>query len=402
MLETHYDAVEVDRPGCRAGSEHDREVVEIDLLSPLTLREITFRNRIAMSPMCQYSAHEGLANDWHLVHLGTRAAGGVGLVMMEATAVTREGRISPGDMGIWSDEHVEPMVRIVRFVESQGAVPGIQLAHAGRKGSCDVPWRGGRRLDIDEGGWDVVAPTPIPFRPGDPLPIALDEAGVDDLVAAFAIAADRALAAGFKVIEIHSAHGYLLHEFLSPLANQRNDLYGGSLVNRMRLPLRVAESVRMRVPHALPVFMRISATDWIEGGWDIDQSVHLCRRLSELAIDLVDVSSGGIVPTAQIPMTKGFQVPFARRIRAEARISTAAVGIISDVEQADGIITEGDADLVMLGRELLRTPYWALKAEAALGTEPCWPIQYGYAVKRRASGSESHSRSRAAASAIEA
>jgi 2,4-dienoyl-CoA reductase-like NADH-dependent reductase (Old Yellow Enzyme family) len=293
-----------------------------------------------MSPMCQYSAHEGLANDWHLVHLGTRASGGVGLVMVEATAVTREGRISPGDMGIWSDEHVEHMARIVRFVESQGAIPGIQLAHAGRKGSCDVPWRGGRRLDIEEGGWDVVAPTPIPFRPGDPPPIALDEAGVDGLVAAFEIAADRALAAGFKVIEIHSAHGYLLHEFLSPLTNQRNDLYGGSLVNRMRLPLRVAEAVRMRVPHALPVFMRISATDWIEGGWDINQSVQLCRRLNELAIDLVDVSSGGIVPTAQIPMTKGFQVPFARRIRAEARISTAAVGIITDVEQADGIITE--------------------------------------------------------------
>jgi 2,4-dienoyl-CoA reductase-like NADH-dependent reductase (Old Yellow Enzyme family) len=374
----------IDRPGCRAASEHDSEIAEIDLLSPLSIREITFRNRIAMSPMCQYSAHEGLANDWHLVHLAGRAVGGVGLVMVEATAVTREGRISPGDTGIWSDEHIEPFVRIARFIESQGAVPGIQIAHAGRKGSCEPPWRGGRRLLPEEGGWPVIAPSPISFHEGDPPPIPLDEAGIDRIVAAFEIAADRARIAGFKAIEIHSAHGYLLHEFLSPLANQRADLYGGSLVNRMRLPLRVAEAVRVRVPHRLPVFARISATDWINGGWDIEQSVELCKRLNEVGIDLIDVSSGGMLPTVHIPMAKGFQVPFARRIREEAKIRTAAVGMITDVAFADQIITEGDADVVMIGRELLREPYWALKAEAALGTEPCWPVQYGYAVKRRA------------------
>jgi 2,4-dienoyl-CoA reductase-like NADH-dependent reductase (Old Yellow Enzyme family) len=374
----------IDRSGCRVATDHDREVGEIDLLSPLSIREVTFRNRIAMSPMCQYSAHEGFANDWHLVHLGSRAVGGVGLIMVEATAVTREGRISPGDMGIWSDEHIEPLARIARFAESQGVVPGIQIAHAGRKGSCDVPWRGGRRLEPDEGGWPVPAPSPVPFYVGDPAPVALDHAGIDGVVAAFELAAERALAAGFKVIEIHAAHGYLLHEFLSPLANYRNDLYGGSLENRMRLPLRVAEGVRSRVPPTLPVFVRISATDWLDGGWDIEQSVELCKRLNQLHVDVVDVSSGGMVPTAQIPMTKGFQVPLARRIRKEAKIRTAAVGMITEVALADQIVTEGNADLVMIGRELLREPYWALKAEAGLGAEPCWPIQYGYAVKRRA------------------
>jgi len=389
MNETHAKPspdplLALDQPGCRAGTDHDRKNAEIDLLSPLSLREVTLRNRIGMSPMCQYSAHEGLANDWHLVHLGSRAAGGVGLVMVEATAITRDGRISPGDMGIWSEAHIEPLARIARFVESQGAVPGIQIAHAGRKGSCDAPWRGGRRLKPDEGGWQVVAPSPVPFHDSEPPPIPLDEAGIDGIVAAFEAATDRALAAGFKVIEIHSAHGYLLHEFLSPLANHRNDVYGGSLDNRMRLPLRVAERVRARVPHALPVFMRISATDWVAGGWDIDQSVQLCKRLNQLNIDLIDVSSGGMVPTAHIPMTKGYQVPFAHRIREEAKIRTAAVGMITEVAQADEIILEGHADLVMIGRELLRKPYWALTAEAEIGAEPCWPIQYGYAVKRRA------------------
>jgi 2,4-dienoyl-CoA reductase-like NADH-dependent reductase (Old Yellow Enzyme family) len=374
----------IDRPGCRAGTHHDREVAEIDLLSSLSIREVTLRNRIGMSPMCQYSAQEGLANDWHLVHLGSRAVGSVGLVMVEATAVTRDGRISPGDMGLWSDDHIEPLARIARFIESQGAVPGIQIAHAGRKGSCDVPWRGGRHLKPEQGGWPVVAPSPIPFHEGDPLPIPLDLAGIDGIVAAFDAAADRALKAGFKIVEIHTAHGYLLHEFLSPLANHRSDAYGGSLENRMRLALRVAEAVRARVPDALPVFARISATDWVEGGWDVEQSVALAKRLHALGVDLIDVSSGGMVPSAHIPMAKGFQVPFARRIRKEARIRTAAVGMITDVTQADQIITEGDADVVMIGRELLREPYWALRAEQHLGSEPCWPIQYGYAVKRRA------------------
>lgn len=356
LVKQRVDKVfEIDLPGCRAGSDHD--VAESDLFSPLSIREITLRNRIVMSPMCQYSAHEGLANDWHLVHLGTRAVGGVALVMVEATAVTREGRISPGDTGIWSDDHIVPLARLARLIESQGAIPGIQIAHAGRKGSCDVPWRGGRRLKPEKGGWDVVAPSPLPFQEDDPLPIPLDQAGIDGVVAALEIAADRALGAGFKVIEIHSAHGYLLHEFLSLLANRRTDLYGGSLVNRMRLPLRVAEAVRMRVPRALPVFMRISATDWVEGSWDLDQSVELCKRLTELDIDLIDVSSGGIVPTVHIPITKGFQVPFASRIRKQTQIRTAAVGMITEVNQANEIVAKGDADLVMIGRELLRNPY---------------------------------------------
>ncbi|MGA8688978.1 MAG: NADH:flavin oxidoreductase/NADH oxidase [Methyloceanibacter sp.] len=361
------DVLALERPGCRAGSDHDRGVAEIDLLSPLSIREITFRNRIAMSPMCQYSAEEGMANDWHLVHLGSRAVGGVALVMVEATAVTRDGRISPGDMGLWSDAHIEPLARIARFVESQGTVPGIQLAHAGRKASCDVPWRGGRRLKTAEGGWTVVAPSAIPFHDDDPLLVPLDQAAIDGIVASFEAAATRALAAGFKLIEIHAAHGYLLHEFLSPLANQRGDDYGGSLENRMRLPLRVAERLRAIVPPSLPMFIRISATDWVAGGWDIAQSVELAKRLKVLGIDLIDVSSGGMVPTAQIPIAKGFQVPFARAIREEARIRTGTVGMITEVTEADRIITEGAADLVLIGRELLREPYWALKAEAALG-----------------------------------
>ena len=262
------EGLSLNQRGCRTGSDHDRGVAEIDLLSPLPLRGVTLRSRIAMSPMCQYSASEGLANDWHLVHLGSRAAGGVALVMVEATAVTRDGRISPGDLGIWSDEHVEPLAHIARFIESQGAVPGIQLAHAGRKASCEVPWRGGHRLkSASEGGWTVVAPSPIPFQEGDVPPIALDLSGIDGIVAAFEAATRRALRAGFKVIEIHAAHGYLLHEFLSPLANHRDDDYGGSLENRMRLPLRVTQALRALIPDMLPLFMRISATDWVEGGW---------------------------------------------------------------------------------------------------------------------------------------
>jgi 2,4-dienoyl-CoA reductase-like NADH-dependent reductase (Old Yellow Enzyme family) len=364
--------------GCLAGSDHDREVPEIDLLSGLSIRGITLRNRIVMSPMCQYSADDGVANDWHLVHLGSRAAGGVGLVVVEATAVTPEGRISPKDMGIWGDQHIEPLARIARFVHSQGAIAGIQLAHAGRKGSCEPPWLGGARLKTREaGGWTVVAPSPIPFNEGDPPPVELDHAGIDSVVSAFENAVHRALAAGFKLIEVHAAHGYLLHEFLSPLSNRRTDQYGGSLENRMRLPLRVCERVRALVPAELPVFVRISATDWVEGGWDVDQSVVLAERLKGLGIDLIDVSSGALTP-------KGYQVPFARRIRCDARIMTGAVGMITEASYANEIITAGDADLVFIARELLREPYWALKAQAELGEEPSWPIQYGYAVKRRA------------------
>jgi 2,4-dienoyl-CoA reductase-like NADH-dependent reductase (Old Yellow Enzyme family) len=370
--------------GCAADAQHDRELPEIDLLSPLTLRGVTLRNRIGVSPMCQYCAEEGLASDWHLVHLGSRAVGGAALVMAEATAVTRDGRITPGDLGIWTDDHVEPLARIARFVHSQGAVAGIQLAHAGRKASCDVPWKGGAGLiSREQGGWTVVGPSALPFGEGSPMPHPLDGAGIDAVVEAFAAAATRALRAGFKVIEIHSAHGYLLHEFLSPLSNRRTDEYGGSRENRMRLVLRVARALRKIVPDEMPLFTRLSATDWMEGGWDVADSVVLAGQLKDAGVDVVDVSSGGLVPTARIPIGKGYQVPFARRIREEARIKTAAVGLITEPAHANEIITGGDADLVFLAREMLREPYWALKAQQTLGQDPGWPIQYGYAVRRR-------------------
>jgi 2,4-dienoyl-CoA reductase-like NADH-dependent reductase (Old Yellow Enzyme family) len=371
--------------GCRANAEHDRESPEVDLFSPLTIRGVTFRNRVVMSPMCQYCAIEGLADDWHLVHLGSRAVGGTGLVVVEASAVMRDGRITPGDMGIWDDKHIAPLARIARFVEGQGAVAGIQLAHAGRKASCDLPWKGGARLKTpEEGGWTVVAPSPIPFSEGDPLPIPLDEAEIAAVVDAFEAAAVRALQAGFRLIEIHSAHGYLLHEFLSPLSNHRDDRWGGSLENRMRLVLLVAERIRKRMPEGLPLFVRISATDWVDGGWDIDQSVELARRLKALGVDLIDASSGALVPKANIPVGKGYQVPFARRIRCEAGILTGAVGMITESQHANEIITGGDADLVFLAREMLRQPYWTIRAQHELGVEPTWPLQYGYAVRRRA------------------
>jgi 2,4-dienoyl-CoA reductase-like NADH-dependent reductase (Old Yellow Enzyme family) len=371
--------------GAMADAAHDQEVPEVDLLSPLTLRSLTLRNRIAMAPMCQYSAEEGIANDWHLVHLGSRAVGGTGLVIVEATGVTRDGRITPGDLGIWADEHIEPLARIARFVDSQGAVAGIQLAHAGRKASTAAPRAGGAALKTaGEGGWPVVAPSAIPFHPGDPTPVALDEQGIEGVVDAFEAAARRALAAGFKVLEIHAAHGYLLHQFLSPHSNGRTDAYGGSLDNRMRFALRVTERVRAVVPADLPLFVRISATDWAAGGWDIDQSVELSRRLKDLGVDLVDVSTGGNLPTARIPVAKRYQVPCSRRIRDDAGLPTGTVGLITDAKEADEIITGGDADLVLVGRELLREPYWALKAQHAFEEEPAWPVQYGYAVKRRA------------------
>jgi 2,4-dienoyl-CoA reductase-like NADH-dependent reductase (Old Yellow Enzyme family) len=366
-----------------ARSERDMEVPEVDLLTPLEIRGVRFRDRMGMSPMCMYSAHDGFANDFHLVHLGSRAMGGVGLVVVEATGISAEGRISPGDMGIWQDEHVEPLARIARFVESQGAVPGIQLAHAGRKASTAPPWTGRGRLTDEEGGWPVVGPSAIPFADGDPAPIPLDEAGIESCVQAWELATRRALAAGFRVIEIHAAHGYLLHQFLSPISNRRTDRYGGSLDNRMRFALEVAERVRATVPEELPVFMRISATDWVPGGWDIEQAIVFARRLGERGIDLVDVSSGGTTPDAKIPVSKGYQVPFARRIREESGVRTAAVGLITDPEFADEVITSGAADLVFLARELLRDPYWAVRAQQALGEEPTWPTQYGYVFKRR-------------------
>ena len=370
--------------GCPAGTDHDREVPEIDLLTPLTIRGVSFRNRIVMSPMCQYVAHDGLASDWHLVHLGSRAVGGVALIMVEATAVAPEGRISPGDLGIWGEQHIEPLARIVRFLRSQGAVAGIQLAHAGRKASCDATWKGGAVLTPEEGGWEVVGPSSVPFNDGDSPPVPLDDAGIDGIVAAFESATARALAAGFQVIEVHAAHGYLLHEFLSPLSNKRTDNYGGSLDNRMRLTLRVAECMRRLVPDELPVFVRISASDWADGGWDVEQSVALARKLKGLGVDLIDVSSGALVPKARIPVSKGYQVPFARTIRDEANMLTGAVGLITEANHANEIVTGGDADLIFIARELLREPYWSLKAEHTLGKEPSWPTPYGYAVKRRA------------------
>jgi 2,4-dienoyl-CoA reductase-like NADH-dependent reductase (Old Yellow Enzyme family) len=369
----------------QAGTEHDREVPEIDLLSPLKIRSVTFRNRIAMSPMCQYSAQDGFANDWHLVHLGSRAVGGAALVMVEATAVTADGRITPGDLGIWKDDHIEPLTRIARFVHTQGAVAGIQLAHAGRKASCELPWKGGEGLlTPEEGGWPVVGPSAIPFAETSPVPRPLDEAEIDAIVTAFEAGARRALTAGFKVIEIHAAHGYLLHEFLSPISNHRNDRYGGSLENRMRFLLRVVERLRVLMPEEMPLFVRVSASDWTEGGWDLEQSVELAIRLKGLGVDLIDVSSGGTVPYARIPVAKGYQVPFARRIREGADIRTGAVGLITEPHFANEIVTGGDANLVFIAREMLREPYWASKAQQALGEEPAWPIQYGYAVKRRA------------------
>lgn len=371
--------------GCQADARHDREIPEIDLLSPIMIRGVTLRNRIAMSPMCQYVAEEGMANDWHLVHLGSRAVGGAALIMVEATAVHREGRISPGDLGLWGEQHIEPLARIARFIHSQGAVAAIQLAHAGRKASCAPPWEGGGSLKTaTAGGWPVVGPSPVPFDEGDPVPAPLDKAGIAEIMAAFEAAADRALSAGFRVIELHAAHGYLLHEFLSPLSNHRTDHYGGNLENRMRLVLQVAERLRHTIPEELPLFVRISATDWVDGGWDIEQSVILARRLKELGVDVIDTSSGALVPRARIPVGKGYQVPFARRIRDEAGIMTGAVGLITEPGHASEIVTSGDADLIFIGRELLREPYWALKAQHELGAEPLWPVPYGYAVRRRA------------------
>lgn len=370
--------------GCRAAAMHDQEMPTIGLFDPLTIRGVTFPNRVAMSPMCQYSASEGMASDWHFVHLGSRAVGGAGLIMAEASAVTAQGRITPGDLGIWNDEQIEPLARIVSFIKSQGKIAGIQLAHAGRKASCHVPWQGGMPLQPGEGAWTVVGPSPLPFSDGSPTPQPLDEAGIASIVDSFAAAARRAMQAGFQVIEIHSAHGYLLHSFLSPLSNQRTDQYGGSLDNRMRLTIQVATHLRKEVvPATMPLFLRISASDWVEGGWDIEQSIALARELKQVGVDLIDASSGGIVPYAQIVVKPGYQVPFASRIRQEAKIATGAVGLITDAAQAEEIVTRGCADLVFVGRQLLREPYWAVHAQCSLDDTADWPIAYGYAVKRR-------------------
>ncbi|MCC7422377.1 MAG: NADH:flavin oxidoreductase/NADH oxidase [Planctomycetaceae bacterium] len=368
------------------GNSHFQVEVEceaVDLLTPLTIRGVTLPNRIGMSPMCQYSSEEGFANDWHLVHLGSRAAGGAGLVMVEATAVERDGRITPGDMGLWSDAHAEPLARIARFLEGQGAVPAIQLAHAGRKASCDVPWKGGKPLLAEHGGWAVIGPSAVPFSTESPAPVPLDAEGIERVKRSFVSAAERAVRSGFRVIEIHAAHGYLLHSFLSPLSNHRIDRYGGNLENRMRLLLEVAEAVRRVLSDGTPLFVRISATDWVEGGWNIEQSVVLARELKARGVDLIDCSSGALVPVAKIPVEKHYQVPFAARIRRDAHLRTAAVGLITSPLEANEIIARCDADLVLIGRELLRDPYWAHRASHELESDPRWPTQYGYAVRRR-------------------
>ena len=346
------------------------------LFTPFRLRGVELRNRIAVSPMCQYSSENGFATEWHFVHLGSRAVGGAGLVMVEATAVTPEGRISPQDLGIWSDAHVDGLGRCARFVEVQGAVAGIQLAHAGRKASIAPPWDGGRVVPPERGGWRPVAPSPIPFRADDPAPEVLDAEGIRRVVAAFADAARRARTAGFRVVEVHAAHGYLLHEFLSPLSNRRTDDYGGAFASRARFTLEVVDAVRAEWPAQLPLFVRISATDWVDGGWDIDQSVALARLLRERGVDLIDCSSGGLVPSAHIPAAPGYQIVFAERVRGEAQIPTGAVGLITAPEQADETIRSGRADLVLLARQLLRDPYWPLHAAQHLGVGVTWPKQY--------------------------
>ena len=347
------------------------------LFTPFQLRSLTFSNRIGVSPMCQYSCVDGFATDWHLVHLGARAQGGAALVTLEASAVTPEGRISPADLGIWKDDHVPALARIATFLHSQGARAGIQLAHAGRKASMSAPFISEHLVLPAEGGWQPVAPSALAFSPTYAVPQALDQPAIQTIIEAFRLAARRALAAGFDFVEIHAAHGYLLHQFLSPLANQRTDDYGGSFANRTRLTLEVVDAVRAEWPDHLPLFVRISATDWAEeGGWDIDQSVQLAYLFRERGVDLIDVSSGGLVPNVKIPVGPGFQVPFAARIRREASIATAAVGMITDPAQANAIVAAGEADLVFLAREFLRNPYWPLHAAAALDEAASWSPQY--------------------------
>jgi 2,4-dienoyl-CoA reductase-like NADH-dependent reductase (Old Yellow Enzyme family) len=347
------------------------------LFSPLTLRGITLKNRIAVSPMCEYSSIDGFANDWHLVHLGSRAVGGAALVITEATAVVPEGRISPTDLGIWKDEHIVELARVTKFIREHGSVAGIQLAHAGRKASTAAPWDGGKSLSVAEGGWSpIYGPSAIAFSDDYQTPAALELSGIQDIISAFANAARRALDAGFEVIELHGAHGYLVNEFLSPLSNTRTDQYGGSFENRTRLLREIVEAVRAQWPERLPLFVRISATEWTEGGWDVEQSVELARMVAPLGVDLIDCSSGGNVAKVRIPLEPGYQVPLAERVRRDSGVPTAAVGLITTASQADEIVRAGQADLIMLAREELRDPYFPLHAAKALGADTEWPKQY--------------------------
>jgi 2,4-dienoyl-CoA reductase-like NADH-dependent reductase (Old Yellow Enzyme family) len=347
------------------------------LFDPLTIRDLEFSNRVFVSPMCEYSSVDGYANDWHFVHLGSRAVGGAGLVLTEATAVVPEGRISPQDLGIWSDDHIPALRRIVSFIHGQGSVAGMQLAHAGRKASTRRPWEASGTVPESEGGWtNVMAPSAISFAENYALPKALTVDGIQKIVAAFASAARRACDAGFRVIEIHAAHGYLIHEFLSPLSNHRDDAYGGSFDNRTRLIREIVAAVRSSWPKGAPLFVRISATDWVDGGWDLEQSIQLARALKQLGVDLIDCSSGGTVPHAVIPAAPGYQTPFAERIRKEAQIMTGAVGLIMSPVQAEQIIATGKADAILMAREFLRDPYWPLRAARELNQSISWPVQY--------------------------
>ncbi len=361
----------------------------IKLFEPLALRGVTLKNRMVVSPMCQYSAQDGFANDWHLVHLGSRAVGGAALIMQEATAVSPEGRISPEDLGLWKDEQVPMLRRINDFIVAQGSVPGVQLAHAGRKASTYRPWSGAGTVPEAQGGWPVVGPSALAFADDYPHPTALDATGIAKVVADFGAATRRARAAGFQVVELHAAHGYLLHAFLSPLSNRRTDAYGGSFENRIRLLLEVVAATRAEWPEDLPLIVRISATDWTEGGWNADESVQLAALLKTRGVDLIDCSTGGNVPKAPIPVGPGYQVQFAERIRQEAGILTGAVGLITTPAEAEAILANGQADLVLLAREFLREPYFPLAAAQELGVEMEWPAQYDRAKPRVASSAGS-------------
>jgi 2,4-dienoyl-CoA reductase-like NADH-dependent reductase (Old Yellow Enzyme family) len=353
------------------------------LFSPLNIKNVTLKNRIVVSPMCQYSAEDGFANDWHLVHLGSRAVGGAGLVVMEASSVSPEGRISPGDLGIWDDDHIPMLERITEFIHENDAVAGIQLAHAGRKASFVAPWEGTQQLDPQDGGWETVAPSAIPFSETDRTPKELSIEGIKKVIADFKSATQRALAAGFKVIELHAAHGYLLHQFFSPLSNHRQDNYGGSFENRIRILLEVISSVQEVWPAENPLFVRISATDWAEGGWTPEESVQLSQILIEIGVDLIDCSSGGLAKQQQIPVGPGYQVPFAKEIKEKAGVLTGAVGLITEAQQAEDILQIGEADLIFLARELLRDPYFPIHAAEILDDDVKWPVQYERAKPRK-------------------
>lgn len=347
------------------------------LFSPLKIRNIELKNRIVVSPMCQYSSIDGNPTDWHLVHLGSRAVGGAGLIFTEATAVSPEGRISPDDAGIWNDAQVNSYRRITSFIKSQKSIPGIQLAHAGRKASTFSPWKGNGKVSIENGGWQTLAPSAIPFAENYPDPKGMSENDIKLVIDQFIQAAKRSIDAGFEIIELHMAHGYLVHEFLSPISNHRKDIYGGSLENRCRFSIEMTKAVRKIIPDSMPLFIRISSTDWIEGGWDIEQSIRLAKWLKDAGADLIDCSSGGNVLKAQIPTGQGYQIPFAQRIKEEANILTGGVGLITSAEQAEQIIGTAQADLVILAREMLRDPYWALHAAKKLNVDLAnWPNQY--------------------------